>query len=232
MGGGEYPRIDTLPTLGFYISIFLYLYNSRRSRFVRIDLLHDQVVPLAVRQVVQPQAHLGVAADDVAGLGLGRRDGVIDGLHHLRRVDCRARGVLSGFLHFVDEIPVKIEATLRQLLDHFLRTFETLVPDRGANGAGLDDRNVNRPLTELHAQRVGNCLQSEFRSAIGAIDRQRQTASYGADVDNAPPALPEARHERLDGRELSDDVDFERLPKTIERDQLDRAGDRDARIVD
>ena len=93
-------------------------------------------------------------------------------------------------------------------------------------------RDVDPVGRELDPQRVGHRLERELRDRVGAEERQRAPAGDRADDDDAALRGPQRREHRLGDGELADDVDLELAAELVERQVLERRGDRDARVVD
>ena len=98
--------------------------------------------------------------------------------------------------------------------------------------AGSTIETVDPPRAELDAERVGDRLERVLRRCVRAEERKRAPAADRAHEDDAPARAAQRREERLRDRDLPDDVHLELVPELVERDELERRGDRDPRVVD
>ena len=105
-----------------------------------------------------------------------------------------AAALVDEAARFVEEPlvtpPARIVERAFDLLDEVL----VLVPDRGRDFAGLDERDPDRRAgsRELVALRLGERFEREFRRVVGREPRRREPAPDGADVHHA--AVSGAQH--------------------------------------
>ena len=70
----------------------------------------------------------------------------------------------------------------------------SILPKAALDRPRLDQRHVDPGSRELHAQRVGQALDSKLARVVGAPPLQRHQTEYRAVLNNAPVAL--AAHDR------------------------------------
>ena len=105
-------------------------------------------------------------------------------------------------------------------------------PDRRLDRPRLDDRHVDAPRRELDAQRVGHRLERELRHRVRTEQRQRVQPGDRAHVDDAAARRAQRRQAELRHPQLPDDVHLELAAQLVRRQELERPGNRDARVVD
>ncbi len=89
-----------------------------------------------------------------------------------------------------------------------------------------------RPRPQLDPQRVGDRLERVLRRCVRPEERERAPAGDRADEDDPAASAAECGHEGLRHGDLPDDVDLELMAQLVERHELERHRDRDARVVD
>ena len=85
---------------------------------------------------------------------------------------------------------------------------------------------------ELDAKRVGHRLEAELRDGVRPEEGQRARPGDRPDEHDPAARRPDGGRQRLGHRELADDVHLELAAELVERQVLERRGDRDAGVVD
>jgi hypothetical protein len=104
-------------------------------------------------------------------------------------------------------------------------------PDRRLDRPGLDDRHVDAPRRELDAERVGHRLERELRHRIRAEQRQRVQPRDRAHVDHPSARRTQRREAELRHPQLPHDVHLDLAAKLVRRQELERARNRNACVV-
>ena len=104
-----------------------------------------------------------------------------------------------------------------------LRLAIHLLPNVGANGAGLDKRHRHPKRVELIAKGVGDGLEGMLGRAVRGPGRQGPHVPHdGTDVDYAPRAAAQEWEEMLRHLNSTKQVHVEHLPPLAQRRHFDR----------
>ena len=120
----------------------------------------------------------------------------------------------------------------RGRLRQAVEVVDRLVPDRRRDRARLDQDHVDALGVELLAPDVSDRFDGELRRVVGARERRREHAADRADEDDPPAGPAHERQHGLRGGDLADHVDLELAAQVVERQQLQRRREADARVVD
>ena len=106
-------------------------------------------------------------------------------------------------------------------------------PRTSSEEAGLDERDLDPEVPDLALQRLGEPLERELRARVHPVERRRDPAGHGRDVDDrAVAALAHLREHRLDHPQRAEEVRLEQPLPLVDGQPLDRPDHPEARVVD
>src|SRR5438552_7104875 len=106
-----------------------------------------------------------------------------------------------------------------------------LAPDRRLEASRLDHDDSDTKRQQLASQTVRDRFQAELGRRVGPHERQGAASRDRAHVDDATARHLEERQERLRDSNDADQVHLEDPPQLVEREQLERTGGGNPRII-
>jgi hypothetical protein len=185
---------------------------------------------MIAEHALRDQHRARIAADDIARAHAARRQGAFDRLGDLLGRYPSGCGVGQRLVHR-RRYPSVVLLQLRRDR-HLVGLAATLVPDRRCHRAGLDQSHLHLGAVELDPQGIGEGLDRVLGGGVGGGEGHRHPSTNRGDEHDPPLRRAQRRQHRLGDRNLAEHVDVELTLQILSLDQLQRATDPNARVVD
>ena len=142
------------------------------------------------------------------------------------------RRIGGGLAQRVHESTVVLDEARWRVTHDSVEVAGALLPDLGRDRAGFEQRDFDAPRPQLAAQRVAERLHRVLRYRIGPERRCGEEPCDRAGGQDAAASPAQQRQERLRHGDLADHVHLELAPEVVDRQALERATHRDARVIE